>query len=110
MSRRQFELQAKGAMFRRQQWEDIAMAVALHVMAASGGGKKADGEYLTLTDLLGREPVSLFPSPSLTDAQREEQEWEEMQREAKRNRALVELARVQFELANKDGHGPEVVS
>ena len=101
----------RGALWRWQRWEDLAGVVTLRVIAAWGGGQKEDGAHLTLEDLLGREPVSLLPPPTLTEAERESQEWEEMQAAAKRDRANLMLYRMQLELAKRQhGGGPEIVS
>jgi hypothetical protein len=83
--------------------------VALHVMAACGGGKKPDGEYVTLVDLLGREPVRLLPPPILTDAELAEREWEERQAEIARAQANALLFKTQMMQAKRDGRGPEIV-
>ena len=100
----------QGAQWRWQRAEDLAAWMTVHLMAAWGGGKKADGEYLTPADLLGREPVRLVPPPTLTEAEQEAQEWEEMQRQAKRDRALLEVYKLNALQNQRDGRGPEVVS
>lgn len=109
MARSEFEEEIRGAEWRWARLEDIAAMVMVSVYAAQGGGKKADGEYLTPADLLGRERVRLFPSPTLTEAQIEEQEWEEQQAEAKRYKANLLIYETQVRLAQRQGQAaPEI--
>ena len=85
--------------------------MGVYLFAAWGGGKKADGEPLTPADLLGREPVRLWPAAPLTEAQREAQEWAEMEAEAKRDRTLLEIYKMQVLKAAREGQpGPEIVN
>ena len=76
-----------------------------------GGRQEGRWEPFTPADFLGRDPVRWWPDPVLTEAQREAQEWAEMEAQAKRDRTLLEIYKMQVLKAAREGQpGPEIVN
>ena len=100
-------MQIMGAEFRRQQQEDLAAVISLHVLHAAGATRK-DKSPLTIEDILGRERVRLVPPPEVSEAEREEQAAIEAEVAARNERTRWQLYQAQAERAARTGQGPPI--
>lgn len=76
----------------------------------SSGTKNTDGSDITLQSFLGREPMRVIPPRELTEAEQEQQAWDAAQAQAKHDRAVMEIYRINALRAQREGApGPEVL-